>query len=138
MNKEIMNVGYEDTDEEVEIYIYGLKFEINKEKILEKDMENIEVSNIEEDMNDVLGDGAVEKINNKRILDGHAKMTVDIELKILSYVYARYIETATNPVIENYYNVIEKQKNKVLNMYTQKNEERNNYRRNRRRKYRRY
>lgn len=137
MNKEIMNVGYEDTDEEVEIYIYGLKFEINKEKILEKDMENIEVSNIEEDMNDVLGDGAVEKINNKRILDGHAKMTVDIELKILSYVYARYIETATNPVIENYYNVIEKQKNKVLNMYTQKNEK-NNYKRNRRNKYRRY
>ena len=137
MNEKIMNVGYEDTDEKVEIYIYGLKFEINKEKILEKDIENIEVSNIEEDMNDVLGDGAVEKINNKRILDGYTKMTIDVELKILSYVYARYIETATNPVIENYSNVIEKQKNKVLNMYTQKNEK-NNYKRNRRNNYRRY
>lgn len=137
MNEKMMNVGYEDTDEKVEIYIYGLKFEINKEKILEKDIENIEVSNIEEDMNDVLGDGAVEKINNKRILDGYTKMTIDVELKILSYVYARYIETATNPVIENYSNVIEKQKNKVLNMYTQKNEK-NNYKRNRRNKYRRY
>ena len=137
MNEKMMNVGYEDTDEKVEIYIYGLKFEINKEKILEKDIENIEVSNIEEDMNDVLGDGAVEKINNKRILDGYTKMTIDVELKILSYVYARYIETATNPVIENYFNVIEKQKNKVLNMYTQKNEK-NNYKRNRRNKYRRY
>lgn len=137
MNKEIMNVGYEDTDEEIEIYIYGLKFKINKEKMLEKDIENIEVSNIEKDMNDVLGDGAVEKINNKRILDGYTKMTIDVELKILSYVYARYIETATNPVIENYSNVIEKQKNKVLNMYTQKNKT-NNYKRNGRNKYRRY
>lgn len=134
MNEKMINIGYDDTDEKMEIYIYGLRFEINKEKILEKDMGNIEVSNIEKDMNDVLGAGAVEKINNKRILDGYTKMTVDVELKILSYVYTRYIETATNPVIENYYNVMEKQKNKVLNMYTQ----RSNYKKYKRNKYRRY
>ena len=40
--KNIMSIGYEQTDiEKIEIDIYGIRFEIYKEKILEKDVNKV-------------------------------------------------------------------------------------------------
>lgn len=130
----VISIGYEQTDEKVEIDIYGIRFEINK-KILDKDTKNIGNGNPEEEIEDVLGNGAVEKINNKRVLDGHSKMTVDVAIKILSFIYARYIETTTDPLIDNIDGVIEKQKNRAQNMYGQNREQRRTYNRRKRRRY---
>lgn len=137
-NKDIMSIGYEQTElDKMEIDIYGIRFEINKEKILEKNVDNVS-NDPEKELDEVLGAGAVEKINNKRIEDGYKKMTIDVAVKILSFVYARFVETTTNPLIDNINNVVEKQKNRAKNMYEKdrRNYNRNNYRRNR--NYRRY
>lgn len=139
--KDIMKIGYEQTDENVEIDIYGIRFEIDKKKILEKDVKNVS-SNPEKELEEILGKGSVEKINNKRIADGYEKMTIDVAVKVLSFVYASYIEATTNPLIDNIDNVVEKQVERAKNMYGENREIRrkynrnNNYRRNR--KYRRY
>lgn len=139
-NKEIMSIGYEQTDEKLEIDIYGIRFEINKEKILEKDINNID-KDPENELEEILGTGAVEKINNKRILDGYKKMTVDVAIKVLSFVYAKYVETATNPLINNINDVVEKQIDKAKNIYGENREVRRNYNKNnyrRNKKHRRY
>lgn len=139
--KDIMKIGYEQTDENVEIDIYGIRFEIDKKKILEKDVKNVS-SNPEKELEEILGKGSVEKINNKRVADGYEKMTIDVAVKVLSFVYASYIEATTNPLIDNIDNVVEKQVERAKNMYGENREIRrkynrnNNYRRNR--KYRRY
>lgn len=138
--KDIMRVGYEQTDENVEIDIYGIKFEINKEKILEKNINNVS-NNPEKELEEILGSGAVEKINNKRIADGYKKMTMDVAVKVLSFVYARYVEATTNPLIDNINEVVEKQTERAKNMYggnreVRRNYNRSNYRRNK--NYRRY
>ena len=138
-NKDVMSIGYEQTElDKMEIDIYGIRFEINKEKILEKDINNVS-NDPKKELDEVLGTGAVEKINNKRIADGYKKMTIDVAVKILSFVYARFVEATTNPLIDNINNVVEKQKNRAKNMYEKdrRNYNRNNnYRRNR--NYRRY
>lgn len=140
--KNTMSIGYEQTDiEKIEIDIYGIRFEIDKEKILEKDVDRVS-NNPEQELEEVLGAGAVEKINNKRIADGHNKMSIDVAVKVLSFVYARYVEAVTDPLIDNINEVVEKQKAKAGNMYGENREERRNYKRNnnyrKNRKYRRY
>lgn len=139
--KDIMKIGYEQTDENVEIDIYGIRFEIDKKKILEKDVKNVR-SNPEKELEEILGKGSVEKINNKRIADGYEKMTIDVAVKVLSFVYASYIEATTNPLIDNIDNVVGKQVERAKNMYGENREIRRNYNRNnnykRNRKYRRY
>ena len=131
----VISIGYEQTDKKVEIDIYGIRFEINRERILEKDTKNIEEVNPEKEIEDVLGNGAVEKINNKRVSDGYSKMTVDVAIKILSFIYARYIEATTNPLIDNIDGVIEKQTNRARNMYGQNREQRRTYNRRKHRRY---
>ncbi|MFR2570394.1 MAG: hypothetical protein ACLS90_01545 [Clostridia bacterium] len=139
--KNIMKIGYEQTDENVEIDIYGIRFEIDKKKILEKDVKNVS-SNPEKELEEILGKGSVEKINNKRVADGYEKMTIDVAVNVLSFVYASYIEATTNPLIDNIDNVVEKQVERAKNMYGENREIRRNYNRNnnyrRNRKYRRY
>lgn len=139
--KNIMKIGYEQTDENVEIDIYGIRFEIDKKKILEKDVKNVS-SNPEKELEEILGKGSVEKINNKRVADGYEKMTIDVAVNVLSFVYASYIEATTNPLIDNIDNVVKKQVERAKNMYGENREIRRNYNRNnnyrRNRKYRRY
>lgn len=140
--KNIMSIGYEQTEtKKIEIDIYGIRFEINQEKILEKDV-NKASNNPEQELEEILGAGAVEKINNKRISDGYNKMTIDVAVKVLSFIYATYVEAVTNPLIDNIGDVVERQKNRAKNIYGGNREDRrnynrkNNYRRNR--NYRRY
>lgn len=90
----MINYGYEDTDKKIEISLYGLTFEIknlNEKKI--EELSKIDKDNrngIEAQLDMILGEGAVEKINNKRIADGHEKMSIDVELNIFGCIFEAY------------------------------------------------
>lgn len=141
-NKKMMSIGYEDTDKKLEIEIYGLKFEINKEKISKNekiDEINGNENDLENQIEELLGANAVEKINRKRISDGYSEMTIDVQVQVLKFIYITYIKSITTGMTNDLTNVIEIEKNKVINM--QNRQEKRNYNRNRRynnRNYRRY
>ena len=141
-DKKIMSIGYEDTDKKLEIEIYGLKFEINKEKISKNkkiDEINGNEKDLENQIEELLGANAVEKINRKRVSDGYSEMTIDVQVQVLKFIYITYIKSITTGMTNDLTNVIEIEKNKVINM--QNRQEKRNYNRNRRynnRNYRRY
>ena len=85
MNNKVMKFGYEDTDKKIEVELYGLVFEINKEAIINKDIKELDGNDetkIENEIEDVLGKEAIEKINNKRIADGYGKMTLSSSINL--------------------------------------------------------
>ena len=144
MNRKIMKFGYEDTDKKIGIDLYGLVFEINKERILNKDINSVNSNDeekIKDEIEDILGKGTIEKINNKRINDGYNEMTLDVEVAVLTCIYKTYIEFTTGQMIDGINNSNNKMLSEAQNMSNYNREERrynrNNYRRNNGR-YRRY
>lgn len=144
MNRKIMKFGYEDTDQKIEIDLYGLVFEINKERILNKDINSVnsnDEENIKDEIEDILGKGTIEKINNKRISDGYNEMTLDVEVAVLTCIYKTYIEFTTGQMIDGINNSNNKMLNEAQNMSNYNRQDRrynrNNFRRNNGR-YRRY
>lgn len=145
MDRKIMKFGYEDTDQKIEIDLYGLVFEINKERILNKDIKKVnENSNdeekIEEEIEDIIGKGAIERINNKRINDGYKEMTLDVEVAVLTCIYKTYIEFTTSQMIDgisNSNNKMLKEAKNINNYNIEERYNRNKYRKNIGR-YRRY
>ena len=134
MNNNIMKFGYEDTDKKIEVELYGLVFEINKEKIVEKDVKNLEENNeetIKNEIEDIIGKGSIEKINNKRKLDGYKEMTLDVEIAVLTCIYKAYI----NATAGNMINGIQEQQNQIINSGYNYNR---NVRRRKNNRYRRY
>lgn len=95
----MINYGYEDTDKKIEINLYGLVFEIknlNENKIEElKGIDKNNENGIEAQLDMILGEGAVDKINNKRIADGHEKMGIDVELNIFACIFEVYAKEMT-------------------------------------------
>ncbi|MCI8308936.1 MAG: hypothetical protein HFJ45_01680 [Clostridia bacterium] len=93
-----LSFGYKDTDSKVEIDLYGLIFEIknldNIEELKKIDRNNI--NSVEEQIEKILGVGAVDKINEKRISDGYSKMDISIELNILGCIFETYAKSITN------------------------------------------
>ena len=134
MNNNVMKFGYEDTDKKIEVELYGIVFEINKEKIVDKDIKNLNEDDeeiIAREIEDVIGEGSIEKINNKRKSDGYKEMTLDVELAVLTCIYKAYINATAGGMIDG----IQEQQNEIMN--------RNNYnyrpnRQSRRRKNNRY
>ena len=103
MNNKVMKFGYEDTDKKIEVELYGLVFEINKEVIINKDIKELDGNDetkIENEIEDVLGKGTIEKLNNKRIADGYGKMTLDVEVAVLTCIYKAYITATTGNMID--------------------------------------
>lgn len=144
MNRKIMKFGYEDTDQKIEIDLYGLVFEINKERILNKDINSVNSNDeekIKDEIEDILGKGTIEKINNKRINDGYNEMTLDVEVAVLTCIYKTYIEFTTGQMIDGINNSNNKMLNEAQNMSNYNKQDRrynrNNFRRNNGR-YRRY
>ena len=147
-NNNIMKFGYEDTDKKIEIEIYGLKFEINnldnnsyeKYKNIDKDL-----GTLGKEIDLILGDGAVEKINAKRISDGYDKMDLNVELALLGCIFESY----TNAITGNLFNKVDSTVNSVVNKmnsyqnrtqirnikYNRNNNYDRNYRGNRYRRY---
>ena len=146
-NKKILKVGYEDTDKKIEINIYGIIFEIrnlNENKI--KEYENMDKENkvtIESELENIIGKGAIEKINRKRNEDGYENLTIDAELNILGMIFQAYYTTVisnfTNKLVEGS-NMVKEQVKEVENMFIGNRENRRNYKfnRNYRRNRRRY
>ena len=136
-----MSFGYQDTDKKIEIELYGLVFEIknlSNEKIEEFRNINNDLSKIERQIEDILGNGSVEKINNKRIADGYDKMSLEVEVNILGCIFETYAKAMTNSTIDRVSKSINDINSKVEGLNNNRQQRRNNnYRRNENR-YRRY
>ena len=145
-DKKVLSFGYEDTDKSIEIELYGLVFEIkNLDNI--KELENLDRNNsniIESQLEKILGEGSIEKINRKRISDGYKELDLNIELNILGCIFETYAKSMTGNVLGRVTKAVD-DINKDINTNMNR-EQRRNYNRNyntnqyrgNRRNYRRY
>lgn len=148
MENKRLKFGYEDTDKSIEIDLYGLVFEIknldNLEELEKLDRNDSNV--IEAQLEKILGNGAIEKINNKRESDGYKKLDLNIELNILGCIFETYAKSMTGNVLGRVTNAVDDinrdiEKANTTNEFNRTNREyRKNYNRNqyRGRNYRRY
>lgn len=139
--------GYEDTDKKIEIELYGLVFEIKN--INEEELENLDRDNynsVEKQLEKILGNGSIEKINKKRKEDGYQELNTNIELSILGCIMEVYAKSVTNNTLGRVLNSIDDINkdvdDRVNNSFNRQN--RRNYSRNynkykgNQRNYRRY
>ena len=131
-----MKFGYQDTDKKLEIELYGLVFEIknlSNEKIEKFRNVNSDLSELERQIEDILGNGSIEKINNKRIADGYEKMNLEVEVNILGCIFEAYAKAMTNNTIDRVSKSINDINSKVEglnnNRYQRRNNKYNRYRR---------
>lgn len=133
-----MKFGYQDTDKKIEIELYDLVFEIknlSSQKIEEFRNFDKDLNEVERQIEEILGNGTVEKINNKRIADGYEKMDLEVEMNILGCIFETYAKAITNNTIDRVSSSINDINNKVESLNNNRYHRRNNkYRRN----YRRY
>ena len=141
-NKKVLSFGYEDTDKSIEIELYGLVFEINNlDNIKElEDLDRNDNNVIETQLEKILGKGAIDKINRKRVSDGYKELNLKIELDILGCIFEAYTKTMAESTIGRVKKVVDdinKDININMNREQRRNYNRNQYRGNRR-NYRRY
>lgn len=97
------SLSYKDTDKTIEVEIYGLIFEI-RDSIEDLDIKAITKQADNDDniiinvINDILGQGAVDKINEKRKIDGYENMNLQTQIGILSFVVQTYTEEIIKPI----------------------------------------
>lgn len=128
--------GYNDSDQKVEVEIYGLVMEMNK--ISEEDIRRMQ--SLEEDVESLdsfikllLGENAIDRINRKRRADGYDDMDIMTKTKLITFA----IETYVKEVVEN----VEGVTNKLTGMtkqYNNRAERRYEYKNRYRKGYRRY
>ena len=138
MENRRLSFGYEDTDKKIEVELYGLIFEINKEKIVDKDINNInenDENEVENEIKELIGENSIEKINKKRKNDGYKEMTLDVEVAVLTCIYKAYITATSGTMIDEILNTNKEIEEKVRNNASNR-EQRRNYNRNHRRNYR--
>lgn len=135
MENKRLSFGYEDTDRSVEIELYGIVFKIenleNIEEIERMDTNNQEV--METYLEKVLGNGAIERINNKRIKDGYKELDLNIELNILGCIFETYAKSSVNNVLGRVSKAVDDIDKDVNGLNNR--EQRRNYRRNKYRNY---
>ena len=131
-----MSFGYQDTDKKIEIELYSLVFEIknlSNDKIEEFRNFDGNLSEVEKQIEEILGNGTIEKINNKRIADGYDKMGLEVELNILGCIFEAYAKAMTNNTIDRVSKSINDINSKVEglnnNRYQRRNNKYNRYRR---------
>lgn len=100
-NKKRYSLGYDRTDKNVEIDIYGLVFNLNIGEI-EHVKENSNNMSIDEQIERILGENAIEKINKKRAQDGYDELSANGKTTILGFI----IETYTRVLSGNMINAI--------------------------------
>jgi hypothetical protein len=97
-----MKIGYENTDKKIEIEIYGLKFEIkNVDKI--KEYENVkddDLNGLEKLIENLLGDGSINKINEQRKKDGYKEIDNEVALNLLVGISQVYMNEYTNNIMK--------------------------------------
>lgn len=93
-------IGYETTDREVLVDIYGLEFKVNK-NVEDYDVNTIMKGKSEEQLDviidDLLGNGALSKINEKRVHDGYKEADLEVKITIIAGVVQFYIKELTKP-----------------------------------------
>lgn len=138
----ILKFGYEDTDKKIEINLYGLIFEIkdldsvDELKKLDKNDGNV----IEAQLERILGEGAIDKINEKRRKDGYKELDLNIELNILGCIFETYAKATSGNVLNRVTKAVDDINSDIrkdMNREQRRNYNRNNnnYRRNYRRRY---
>lgn len=130
MENNVIKFGYEDTDKEVLIDLYGIVFKVNNIEEIDnlKNIDKENVNEIEETIKKLLGEDAIDKINNKRLTDGKDKMDVKVALAVLGCIFQAYTKVMTESVIgkvENSINNI----NERINNFGNRQEKRYNNRR---------
>ena len=127
-----MKIGYENTDKKIEILIYGLKFEIkNVDKM--KEFENVEdddLNGLEKIIENLLGEGSIDKLNEQRQKDGYKKIDSTVALNLLVGISQTYMNEYTNNIMQP----LEKNVNRINN-YNRKTRRYNNRNRGRYGKY---
>ena len=126
-----MKIGYENTDKKLEIEIYGLTFELqNVEKL--KEYENVDdndLNGLEKMIEVVLGDGAIDKLNEQREKDGYKKIDNKVALNLLVGICNTYTTEYTNQIMQPIEDSVDR-----INRYNK----RYNYSKKRRGKYGKY
>lgn len=127
-----MRIGYENTDKKIEIEIYGLNFEIkNVDKIREyEDVKDDDLNGLEKMIESLIGEGSINKINEKREKDGYGKIDSTIALNILVCISQQYISEYTDNIMQPF----EKSMNRINNF----NRETRRYNNRGKRRYGRY
>lgn len=136
---ERVKFGYEDTDKKIEIELYGLVFEIKNINNL-KELENLDnekdENEVEKHLEQILGEGSIEKINNKRKEDGYDPMDITIELNIFGLIFEVIAKNLALGITDKINNSIDEIDNRMNNTLGKMNKRRyNNYRNNNRRRY---
>lgn len=137
-----LKFSYEDTDKSIEIDLYGIVFKIENLDSLEE-IENLDEKDsnaIETQLEKILGEGSIEKINNKRASDGYKKLDLNIELNILGCIFETYAKSTANNVLGRVVKAVGNINNDII-INSSNREQRRNYSRNQyrgRRNYRRY
>ena len=139
MENKRISFGYEDTDKKIEVDFYGLVFEINnldsigELKKLDQDNEDV----VEAQLEKILGKGAIEKINRKRVSDGYKELDLNIELNMLGCIFEAYAKGTTNSVLGRVTKVtddINKDMGNIMNREQRRSYNRTNYNKNRNRR----
>lgn len=135
MNNNRMKFGYEDTDKKIEIELYGIIFEIrlNSKKIeeLTRIKDEISLEEMEKYLDEILGENAVNKINEKRKQDGYKEIDENIALQIFMCIFQAYSDS----YIGNITNYVDNSNKKLENGYNRLNRNVNRYKRRNNRRY---
>lgn len=139
MEDKRISFGYEDTDKKIEVDFYGLVFEINdldsigELKKMDRDNEDVIKAQLEK----ILGKGAIEKINRKRVSDGYKELDLNIELNMLGCIFEAYVKGTSNNVLGRVTKATEdinKDVGNIMNREQRRSYNRTNYNRNRNRR----
>lgn len=127
--------GYEDSDKKIEVDIYGLNFQVKElSKIdiqeIQNNKENVEnLNNIDDLLTKMLGEDAIDRINEQRKKDGYEEMDLTVKAGILGFVFQIYC----NEILSNVEGIYNKVNNSVNNMRNYNmNRRYKKYRKNRR------
>lgn len=137
-NNKVLKINYEETDKKINVEIYGLIFEINEKVMEDLDVDELKLNGTETEVenviNQLLGDGSVEKINKKRENDGYEKMNLSVAFSIIVFLVNTYVNTVVEPinkVADNFQKTYDKINN--FNGYNSRYRKGNRYRYNNRR-----
>lgn len=103
-------LSYKDTERDIEVKIFGLDFKISNkiEKLnteeIQKNAETDEKA-IEKIIDEILGQDATKKINEKRVSDGYEAMSIDVQTQVLNFLIEQYTKEVLNPLNKTVNNI---------------------------------
>ena len=94
-NEKKYSLDYNDIDKDYEVEILGLVFNLNIGEI-EKARENKDNLSIDGQIERIIGEKSIEKINNKMKADGHNELTANGKTVILGFLIETYMKVLSN------------------------------------------